>query len=220
MEPEVDDIFKQVPPPPRSSATTTNKRNRDHEIPWLCTLIKSRLYIGPFPSRQEDVNHLVLELGVTHMINLCVETDKKTKNGLSSDSWYTCYFKAKVVAEMQRIPLPSDFTLWSETKQIDFYLQTAKTVCDLLQKNKDICIYVHNKSGFAEEAMTSFLAWRMFDKVSFPENVQLWLRQHLFERVLDSEDQIALLKKAIEKSKSIEKGGMTKWVTVVKKTKI
>lgn len=192
-----------------------------HEIPWLCTLIESRLFIGPFPSRKEDVEHLIQNLGVTHMINLCVETDKRTKNGLSSDSWYTCYFKEKVMeCDMVRMPLPSDFILWSETKQIEFYLQTAKNVCDYLSKNKNIALYIHNKTGFAEEAMVAILAWRLFDKQSFPVNVQAWLKLNMFERVLDSEDQLALLKKAIEKSKSVEKGGMSKWLVSTKKQKV
>jgi len=216
-----DDFLKAPPKAAAAAAPRPLKLDKDHQVPWLCTLIPHRLLVGPFPSRKEDLYHLVHELGVTHMINMCVETDKTTqKGGLNKASWYTCYFNKLIGIDphMIRLPLPADFTLWSETKQIEFYLSSAKILCGHLKEDDKATLYVHNKSGFAEEAMTSLLAWRLFDKVKFPENVQEWLRKNMFERVLDSEDQMALLKRAVEKSKSLEKGGMDKWIVKRQKT--
>ena len=206
------DEFDSCPPPP-PSPTTLKKRplktDASHEIPWLCTLLNKRLYIGPFPSRKEDLDHLVLQLGVTHVFNMCVATDEvNEKTGLNRALWYSCYFNPKRGVDphvVRSAPVPSDFVLWSETKQIEFYLSAAKQIATLLEQDKYVTIYVHNKTGFAEEAFAAILAWRLFDKQTFPENVQAWLKDKLYERVLDNEDQMAMLKKAVEKSKSMEK---------------
>lgn len=201
-----------------------DKAVENHIIPWLCTLIKHRLYVGPFITQKLDMHHLIQVLGVTHIINMCVATEQVTKKAnLNKASWYTCYFDektTKIDATLVRLPIPDDLNTLNETKQIAFYTSAAKHVADLLSEANKNVLYVHNKTGFDEEAFTAILAWQMYDKKSFPvANITLWLRENMFERVLDTEEQQALLQKALAQSKQNEKGGMKQWLVSKKQKK-
>ena len=116
--------------------------------------------------------------------------------------------------------MPADLNTLNETQQIAFYSGAAKHVADLLSEANKNVVYVHNKTGFDEEAFTALLAWQMFEKKTFPStNITVWLREHLFERLLDTEEQQALLQKAIAQCKQNEKGGMKQWLISKKQKK-
>ena len=192
----------------------------DHVVPWLCILVKERLMFGPFINQRLDMLQLIHGHGVTHIVNMCPLTEEVTeKTKLNKATWYTQFFENLQDAEptLVRLPIPNDLSTYNETKQIEFYIQTAKHVCDLWKDPRNV-VYVHNKTGFDEEAMVSLLAWQMFDK-AFPKDVCKWLRENMYERVLDDEDKKALLAKALEKSISRKSTMLDAWVTV-KKAKV
>jgi hypothetical protein len=69
---EVLDDFGAIAPSTKKTTAQLefDKAVENHIIPWLCTLIKHRLYVGPFITQKLDMHHLVKVLGVTHIINM------------------------------------------------------------------------------------------------------------------------------------------------------
>jgi hypothetical protein len=184
-----------------------------HIMPWLCQLIHKKLYVGPFLAKKIDVFYLVKELGITHIVNMCCTTDKVTEfDKLNVASKYTRYFDAKKEVDpyVVRVPVPGDFVTLNETRQIAFYIHAAKEIAAILKAKENHRVYVHNRSGFEHEAMAAILAWYMFHETSFPadKNAQAWLKQNMYERVLDNEEQQALLKKALLACEASKKGSM------------
>lgn len=191
-----------------------------HAIPWLCTLVKDRLHFGPFINQRDDMSELVAGMAVTHIVNMCPLTEEVTeKTKLNKATWYTQFLEnigGGEDVELVRLPVPPDLSTYNETKQIEFYIQTAKHVAELCEDPRNT-VYIHNKTGFDEEAMVAILAWQMFDPL-FPAQVTEWLKTNLYERVLDDEDKKALLNKALLKSKSRKSTMLDAWVK--KKQKI
>ncbi|MBX9636666.1 MAG: hypothetical protein K2Q45_03855 [Nitrosomonas sp.] len=194
-----------------------------HVIAWLTVLIKDRLYVGPDIKQKEDILHMVKHLGVTHIINMKPHTDEVVEElKLNKAVCYARFFDAKtnVNPDIVRICVPNDMATMKEPKQIVFYAQAAKQIADLLSEKRSNVLYVHNRSGFDEEALAAILAWQRFDKQSFPENIVAWLNEHLYEGLLKSVEQKDLLQKALTQAKEQEKsGGIHNWVIVSKRQK-
>src|SRR6185295_7499392 len=81
---------------------------------YLSEALEHRVYFGPFPTSAEEVDCLLRDLAVTHVINLRPTTTETTAKGLPRDSWYTCFWKPDRRGkqrythepELVRLPLP------------------------------------------------------------------------------------------------------------------
>lgn len=167
-----------------------------YTMSWLCdALCSGRILVGPFITDPKDALRLSQE--VTHIVNLCPLTEEKTKSGLDKNSWYMCFFENEPEETVTLIREPLITESMTDAKKIAHYLAIAKRIA-LILETSGTKIYLHYRTGFSEEAFIAFLVWYMHDKRTFPVDVGMWLVNNQYERLLDNEEQRALLNEAID----------------------
>lgn len=204
---------------------------------YLSEALEHRVYFGPFPTAAEEVDHLLRDLAVTHVINLRPTTTETTAKGLPRDSWYTCFWKPNRNGkarfphepELVRLPLPK-----RDTKRRDlvaWYVREASRLATPPAGEPPThrpVFYVHNETGFDEEAIFAFTLAQLLCGAAPPLDVDDWIRARPnAQGVLLAEEARALARECVEAA-AAESGrkataGTTKsllgWVTVRKRDK-
>lgn len=184
---------------------------RVYHMPWTTELIKGRLYVGPFLKDRLDALYVVRVMNASHVVNMFPLTTEVTKSGEPRDTWYEKahwenFVNPKVhpqLPEVVRLPIPDPssneaLNKINETKQLAYYMSVAKRVASILETNLNATVYIHQKTGFDEEACVGFLAWHIYSRATCPTDVNVWCDKEKYERVLNTEKQRAFMNKALK----------------------
>ena len=165
---------------------------------WLATLVPKRLYVGPSLHKHADATHVVAELHVTHVFNLAAD---------GKSTYVRHWTKAPKVVS---VPLPEGDGLHkrNEKAQIQWYTSAARQVADVLEQDETAVVYVHHRSGRAEEATVAMVAWAMVWPAQAPRDLNAWCAENHHELMLDSEDERALTLLAMNQARHVQQNGI------------
>jgi hypothetical protein len=163
---------------------------RNYVMPWVSELIPERLLVGPFPCSKEDIGYLGDTLHVSFVVNIREVTNETTRTGLNKASWYTCFFgKTKNPISDTRVPLPANVPKMNQKEQIKMYTGMASRISTLMNEHPGQAFYIHNQTGFDEEAFLAFMVWAMLDKKTVPKDLGGWLVENKYEQLVQDEHQ-------------------------------
>lgn len=195
-----------------------------HVMAYLSEPLSSRVFFGPFPTKQAEMQHLLGACGVTHVVNMKPLDTSTTKTGLPRDSWYRCFWEKEDVRtgealpapELMRFPVPK-----KDTKRRDLVAWYAKSAQRIATEGGPGAIYyVHHESGLQEEALLAFTLCEVLSARSVPD-VDAWIAAHPeAQGVLLADEERELLRECVAKLGEAGARPMDKWVKVNKRAKI
>ncbi len=208
-----------------SKVFKSNKEKADfdaHIVAWVCALIPGRLLVGPFPKSEFDLVHL----GKTHCVRYLVSIKEDDANDKDKVDWYRCFHNSSFFDNEHQKPtyvhepLPHGFSKLNQAQQIKHYLAMADRLV-IATNSGDGCIYIHNETGFEEEAFLAFVLWAKLDKATLPKNVGEWLVAHNFDQLLqEKEESRKMIQVALKEATAVTRtiGSMFEAMTKKQKT--
>lgn len=192
---------------------------------YLSEPLASRVFFGPFPTKQAEMRHLLDKCGVTHIVNMKPLDATPTKTGLPRDSWYRCFWEkgeetwlwGKLPApELMRFPVPK-----KDMKRRDlvaWYAKSAQRVAT--EGGPEAIYYVHHENGLQEEALLAFTLCEVLSAGCVPD-VDAWIAAHPdAQGVLLADEDRELLRECVTKLSQAGARPMDKWVKVNKRAKL
>lgn len=170
---------------------------------WMMRLHEGNIWVGPNPSQRDESVLVVETLEIRNMVCLCSDPKK--------DLFYMEHWKKHVKdvskhPAVHRKPLPADLETWNESKQMKWYITTAREVAKLQGP-----IYIHNASGRDEEAIVGFIVWAIQNPNTCPINLNTWLNDHHHILAIDNEDKRRMTQACIKEAKKRQNPGLTKF---------
>lgn len=177
---------------------------------WL-TVMSNSLFLGPKPSRLDDLRYLTEVMGVTIIVNLMGSEKLGRMSYVSKIQKYHELYPALDRLALVDCPLEIDNYQPKgrlKTHQNDnlalFYARHAKTVkAALVQYPQDnSVIYIHGRDGLSDEVYVAFAYWRLTAKAADHDFSPLeWIRDYEYEMLLNDEpENLALLKLVWDKA--------------------
>lgn len=210
-----------------------------HVVAWTCEFIPKRLYVGPFIDNKKDAIALA-KFGcchgaapITHIINIVPYTTEVTKSKHNRAYWYDGAFYynqaagerfsfAPTLIRDYLLPSPTHFSSLGEKQQLDIYLSLGRRIAAAIRDNPTHVYYLHNRTGRDEEAIVAFVAWCYFDATSVPTDVHAWLKDKMYEQLLNNQDQRILLAKVMQMARIDQNKGsaqMKAWMSTLPRIK-
>lgn len=143
---------------------------------WVVSL-HERIHFGPAPGSKEDMEYLHDILHVNCIVNLRPLSNRKTKADYDTTEWYRDIIKKQEWGtHVVRLEISSD------------YIRMAQHVLEFLNQSDGVVIYIHNVTGFVEEAFVALLLWKL-SGLSKEKDPSEWLEKNYYGKVLEDPEQ-------------------------------
>ena len=183
------------------------------------THLGNDIYIGPTPSKKDDVLYLRNKLEISCIVDLTpIKLDQKWsyRDHLPAEDKYTKFIHVEF--NMDTLSSVNGKTVVEKNqKEASRYVEFCEKIKSQIESFGAKKIFIHNQTGFKEEAIVGFTLLKLMYPDDAPENPCQWLTDKQYNMILSDSGETRELMLRIYKEIDRLKNGLSKFFKKIKK---